>query len=91
MKIPAGFRELCQGLHQDALHLAQDSIERLASDCVEHVQRDHRTDLREFLRSAVQEQTAAELKGEINRLKPDIRLSSADAKIFLEHALRLLH
>ena len=90
MKIPDGFRELCQGLHQDALYLAQDSLERLASDCVEHVRRDHRAGLREFLHSELQERTAAELKGEINRQKPDIRLSSADAKTFLENALRLL-
>ena len=90
MKIPLGFRELCSGLHQDALYLAQGSVERLAADCVEFVRQDHKADLREFLRSELQARTSSELKGAINREKPDIRLSSADAKTFLENALQRL-
>jgi len=90
MKTPVGFLELCQGLHQDALYLAQGSVERLAADCVEFVRQDHKADLREFLRGELGERTASELKGAINRQKPDIRLSSSDVKIFLENALQHL-
>lgn len=90
MKIPAGFYELCSGLHQDALYLAQGSVERLAADCVEFVRKDHKADLREFLRTELEARTASEMKGAINRQKPDIRLSSSDAKAFLENALQRL-
>ena len=87
MKMPIGFRELCSGLHQDALYLAQGSVERLASDCVEFVRQDHKADLREFLRNELEARTASELKGAINRQKTDIHLSSSDVKAFLENVL----
>lgn len=90
MRIPAGFHDLCSGLHQDALFLAQSSVERLAADCVEFVRQDHKADLIEFLPAELAAQTASELKGAINRQKPEIRLSSSDAKTFLEHALQRL-
>lgn len=90
MKIPAGFHELCSGLHQDALYLAQGNVERLAADCVEFVRQDHKADLREFLRTELAARTASELKGAINRQKPDIRLSSSDARSFLENAVHRL-
>ncbi|WP_132093242.1 hypothetical protein [Caulobacter sp. BK020] len=87
MKIPVGFHELCSGLHQDALYLAQGSVERLAADCVEFVRQDHKADLLEFLRNELEARTASEMKGAINRQKPDIRLSSSNAKTFLENVL----
>ena len=90
MKAPAGFYELCSGLHQDALYLAQGNVQRLAADCVEFVQQDHKIDLREFLSIELAVRTASELKGVVNRQKPDIRLSSSDAKTFLENALQRL-
>jgi hypothetical protein len=90
MKVALGFRELCSGLHQDSLYLAQGSVERLAADCVEFVRQDNKADLREFLRSELQARTASELKRAINREKPDTRLSSANARTFLENALQRL-
>jgi hypothetical protein len=77
-------------IRHDALYLAQGNVERLAADCVEFVRQDHKTDLREFLRTELAARTASELKGAVNRQRPDIRLSSSDAKTFLENALQRL-
>ncbi|SHF60928.1 hypothetical protein SAMN02745157_2534 [Kaistia soli DSM 19436] len=90
MRIPPGFRELCSGLHQDALYLAQGSVERLAANCISFVRQEHRADLREFLRIELAVRTASELKGVIKRQKPDIFFSSSAARTFLENVYQRL-
>ena len=90
MKAPPGFAQLCQGLHQDGLHLANGSLERLASDCTGFVAAEHKTDLRRFLAAALEALSPAELKGHINRRKPEIRFKSSEAKAFFEYALQRL-
>lgn len=90
MKIVDGFRDLCRGLHQDALSLAGGSTERMAADCVGFVRREHVQELQQVLSDALSAETAAELKGHINRQKPDLRLSSADARRFLEYVAQRL-
>lgn len=90
MKAPPGFAQLCQGLHQDGLELANGSPDRLAADCTGFVWPEHRADLRAFLAAALEELSPAELKGQINRQKPDVRFKSDAAKAFFEHVLQHL-
>lgn len=66
------------------------SLERLASDCAGFVRPEHKASLRRYLADALREQTPAELKGQINTQKADIRFKSADAKAFFEYALQRL-
>ncbi len=70
--------------------LAQGSLERLASDCVGFVRSEHRADLTRFLAEALEKQTPAELKGHLNRQKPEIIMQSAAAVAFLEYAFKRL-
>jgi len=46
---PEAFRQLCSGLHQDALYFANGSIEQLAANCVEFVPDENRAELRAYL------------------------------------------
>ena len=90
MNIPVGFRELCQGLHQDANLISGGSIDKLAADCLAFVPDVHRPDLRAFLSQRLRERTSAELKGDLARQGADIRFTSAGAKSFLEAVNRHL-
>ena len=79
---PACFGQLCLGLHQDALLLADDPAE-LAAAAVRGVPADQHRDLLAYLRSTMESSTPGELKGLINRASPDLRFASKGAEAFL--------
>lgn len=90
MKAPAGFEQLCSGLHQDALLQFDDTPVCLEDDCLRLVTPANRPELRKYLARILDRHTAAELKGIINRQKTDFAFNSAGAKAFLEGVLNRL-
>lgn len=79
---PASFGQLCGGLHQDALLLADDPA-RFAAVAVRGVPPEQHRDLLAYLRSTMESSTPAEMKGLINRASPDLRFASKGAEAFL--------
>lgn len=87
---PDAFRDLCSGLHQDALHFAKGSVEQLAADCIKFVPVGKHAELRAYLERLLAKLTPAELKGVMNRMKTDVAFHRHGSEAFLKAVLNAL-
>jgi len=87
---PEGFRDLCSGLHQDAVYFADGRIDQLAANCIEFVPKNKRAELRAYLEKLLAKLTPAELNGVMNRTKAAISFRRHGSKEFLMAVLNVL-
>ncbi|MFW2341662.1 hypothetical protein [Brevundimonas sp.] len=86
MTPPPAFRQLCQGLHQDA---PLSSGGALARHCLAFVTSAERPALSVFL-DELSARSDADLKGVFNRGATDLAFDSRQARAFLEDLLAVL-
>lgn len=81
---PPAFLRLCDGLHQDAASVSDGGLVGLASYCLGLLSEADRESLGPYLRQLLEENSAAELKGLMNRVSPAIRFKGRAAVAFLQ-------
>jgi hypothetical protein len=83
---PESFRQLCCGLHQDALKIAGHDIRRLAANCVDFVPEGRKQELRAYIQKLLAELTPAQLNGVMKRARTDFYFKGEASRVFLEAA-----